>query len=246
MERCFQANLQAVYLYAVALVFFVPLNVGGVVSDVQISGEAGIGKGLKEAKILKLDKGVVVEAEIALQGRGVTYQLRSVNGVAIPLLDQEKGPQIRNTMVERFRFKVPKDGKIRLQVISSGKEALLRYFFRFKRRVELDVQAEDRELPSGRTAVQITAKLVNTAGRTIRRSDSEISAWLKHPEQEKRTIDLYDDGLHGDGDANDGVYGYLMPRPEATGQYKIVARLKIRRNNKVFQRESYASFVVSQ
>jgi hypothetical protein len=35
------------------------------------------------------------------------------------------------------------------------------------------------------------------------------------------TMTLYDDGQHGDGAANDGVYGASFPAPSQTGQYQL-------------------------
>ncbi|GEM_PF-2264682 len=78
-------------------------------------------------------------------------------------------------------------------------------------------------------------------------SNAVIKATIQSPDKKTYTLDLYDDGFHGDGSANDGVYGNFFTETKVDGSYE----LSIDINGKTtkgdnFTRKKTRSFLIKQ
>ena len=51
--------------------------------------------------------------------------------------------------------------------------------------------------------------------------NSTVNAIIKRPDEQTRSIKLYDDGNHNDGSANDGIYGNLFRQTALEGTYTV-------------------------
>ena len=75
---------------------------------------------------------------------------------------------------------------------------------------------------------------------------AEVTAEITKPNGVTQILPLYDDGLHDDNKANDGVYSNYFTDTDMAGSYSIVVRANGIINNEPFTREFKESFVILQ
>lgn len=73
-----------------------------------------------------------------------------------------------------------------------------------------------------------------------------LQASIENPDGVINTLTLHDDGLHQDGQANDGVYASSYADTISQGAYKITVTASGSLSGKNFEREAFTSFWVEQ
>jgi PKD repeat protein len=83
--------------------------------------------------------------------------------------------------------------------------------------------------------VPLTAQLVNTSDPV---AGATMVAQVKNPDGSTQSISLYDDGSHGDGQADDGIYSNLYTNAIAAGAYEITVTASGTIDDEQFARET--------
>jgi hypothetical protein len=104
-------------------------------------------------------------------------------------------------------------------------------------RLTLPVQVD---IPSPGDTATVLAELqdgnTNIAGATV-------NAVLMSPDNSTRFVDLFDDGNHSDGAADDGIYGYQF-MPEEEGIYSVTVSASGRSDGTDFDRSTAGTVLV--
>ncbi|MFA5055056.1 MAG: alpha/beta fold hydrolase [Dehalococcoidia bacterium] len=85
--------------------------------------------------------------------------------------------------------------------------------------------------------ISIVAELKND-GTPL--TGASVSTEIQRPEESVESLALYDDGLHGDGEANDGIYANAYANTTTSGMYKITIFANGMDNGIEFARQSIA------
>jgi pimeloyl-ACP methyl ester carboxylesterase len=75
---------------------------------------------------------------------------------------------------------------------------------------------------------------------------ASVTASIERPDESIETIALYDDGLHGDGEANDGVYTNFYANTVTSGTYGITVSANGTADSVEFARQAFATVWVEQ
>lgn len=91
--------------------------------------------------------------------------------------------------------------------------------------------------------VPLMAQLVNTSTPT---TEATLVAQIECPDGSREAVPLYDDGLHGDGEASDGVYSNLYTDTTVAGAYYITVTASGTMDDEQFVRETATTIWVDQ
>jgi len=75
---------------------------------------------------------------------------------------------------------------------------------------------------------------------------ASVTAEIQRPDESVDSLALYDDGLHGDGEANDGVYTNAYADTAASGTYGITVSANGTVDSEEFARQAFATLWVEQ
>jgi len=91
--------------------------------------------------------------------------------------------------------------------------------------------------------VNITAELKR--GQTAM-TEASVTAEIRRPDESDESITLYDDGLHNDNEADDGIYANNYANTDMRGTYGITVTAYGTVDSEQFARESFATVWVEQ
>ena len=77
-------------------------------------------------------------------------------------------------------------------------------------------------------------------------TNASVTAKIKRPDDTTEKITLYDDGLHGDNQTNDGIYANAYTNTSSWGTYDITVTASGELNEEQFEREAFAAVWVEQ
>ncbi len=101
----------------------------------------------------------------------------------------------------------------------------------------------DSDFYSPNDTVIITGELRRD---TVAIVGADVSATINKPDDSFEGLALFDDGLHHDGQANDGVYANIFTNTSLYGSYGVSITASGSLRNTTFSRESFFGFVVSE
>jgi len=77
-------------------------------------------------------------------------------------------------------------------------------------------------------------------------TNASVTAKIKRPDDTTENIKLFDDGLHGDNQTNDGIYANIYTNTSSWGTYDITVTASGELNEEKFERETFATVWVEQ
>ena len=101
----------------------------------------------------------------------------------------------------------------------------------------------DKDLYAPTELITVAAYVQDTGIPLI---DANVTAKIFRPDEINSTIQLYDDGVHDDGEVDDGIYGNIYADTAVSGLYDIVATAKATINDELFAREAFTTVWVEQ
>jgi hypothetical protein len=100
-------------------------------------------------------------------------------------------------------------------------------------------------LPEWRPNQNIVEISVKISSQDMPVLESELIAHIVRPDGSQQTLELFDDGSHQDGNANDGVYGNAFNQSDIGGVYRVFFTAKGMHNDQVFIRNAFSFFVIA-
>jgi pimeloyl-ACP methyl ester carboxylesterase len=197
---------------------------------------------LAEAPVY-IDGNPSVVVAVMIEGVGAGFDLLDPDGESLvpgdaEVIDLEGGVFIT------FSVDNPPVGLCMLH-LAAGDEAATAYVtvtFDNERSLSIDVPSEP-VVPQ--TPVTITGNLQDGDGNVIVGSGGTIEATIALPDESEQSLDLHDDGSHGDGDPSDGVFGNTFTATDLGGRYLVDAHCQINLNDELVERTAINMFVVN-
>ena len=152
--------------------------------------------------------------------------------------------RIRDTTHEQYRIGAPMRGTWTVEIYNRGQETYVEYLAILSAHTDLEMWLLFGLIPIDRAVgmrMPINVALADSAPV----AGAVVTASIRSPNAEfSRVLRLYDDGHHGDGDADDGLYGNWYDL-ELAGSYTVKAEATGSDNNgEEFERHLTRSFYV--
>lgn len=193
---------------------------------------------------LQFDANDVVTGEVLWSGGGSQYNLTTPSG-PVQLSDLVSVPQEGGSFLDTFTMQPPPVGAVTVSLVGAPSESTtLSYSFAFDNGRSVSLEVDPVALAANQPT-QIRAALVDASGNIVVPTGAgAVTADVESPEGILQTIDLFDDGLHGDGAAGDGVFGELFGMTFLEGRYRIACRMSIPQFGEVIDRGEAGEFHV--
>lgn len=209
------------------------------------STELNCPPGEKIERVLRSVQGQPVFVRALLSGRMAGYDILDSSGGSLLPPKRNRIFVGEYVYLERFIIAAFAGGQARLELSADATSAAeLSLTLVSSDHLRLETRTDPQPMVVGERA-DLSAALRVGDGPVVG-GDPEFSVTITLPKGAKHTARLLDDGKHGDGAAQDGVFGCTV-RPMHRGVHRLQFRAKSRVNGKLVERETEAfSFAVSE
>lgn len=174
-----------------------------------------------------IDKNSVVYATIFLSGKRSRFAATDAKGASVELVGLDEGDFGENIKMVDFRLDPAPEGELIITLFAGPDEpASLSGSIKFSNGLKLSVEVQPDTISKPRSCAVIKAHLENSKGVIVKGGGKEWTCTIIDADQKTAIIALHDDGLHADGDRNDGVFGALAcgDHTGVAGDYDIHVR----------------------
>ncbi len=184
-----------------------------------------------------------IDVIVMIEGLGGSFDLLDPSGASLIPAD----PQVVDFGGGRsiaFSIATPPVGTYTVR-LAAAEDRLTGYViltFQNGRRLVLELPTEPM-LPSASTTVR--ASVQDDAGSVIVGTGGTMEVTIAIPDQSEETLQLFDDGAHGDGEAGDGVFANEFSNTSLGGRYLVEAHGIIPVDGEVVERSAAGMFVVN-
>jgi hypothetical protein len=171
---------------------------------------------------VQIDSNSTIYGRVLRSGSSAQYSLTDSLGAPLSIANLVSEPIESTVWFDSFELDAVPVGSLDLTLIPGASDGQIDVGFFFDNGTRLVVTAEPSAVAGGGTT-QLLAGLQDAGGVMLVGMGGVVTAEVILPDGSGTGVPLFDDGVHGDGAANDGLFGAPFGSPWTTleGRYEV-------------------------